>query len=499
MTSITNKIRAGYPGIYLITQEEQRAEAAIDAIARDLDYHLHAWSVTTGRIDIRTGAAHGENGPDEILSAVTGLPEKSLLLLRDFHMFLKEPNPLIVRLLKDALLHAKASGKTILLLSPEAALHPEYEKLLAIEHFTLPTREELAQVLANLVASTARQHPDPATTESLLDAASGLTTNEAEDAFALSLIESGDFTPPIIAREKASAVKKNGLLELVDSPVHPDHIGGLELLKDDLLLKRNLFTREAREYGLTSPRGILAVGAPGTGKSLTAQACGHNFGIPLLRLEASSLFGSLVGQSESNWRSAFATARAIAPCVLWIDEADGLFSSSTGASNDGGTSHRVIKAILQDMQFNSENVFWTLTANDIDHFPDALIDRLDVWSVDLPTIHERQAIWSIHIAKRHRDPATFDLPALAQATDGFSGRQIEQAWLKAMTIAFNADSREPSTDDCLTAIRAFTPTSVTMADSIEARRRRLTGKARPASAPTTPAKPSTSHRKINPN
>ena len=499
MQSITNKIRAGYPGIYLTTYEEQRAETMLRGVADSLGYALHAWSCTLGRIDVGTGQDFGEQDPTEVLGSIQSLPEKTILLLRDFHLALAEPNPIIYRMVKDACLHAKTAQKTIVILSPVLKLPDELAKHFAVEELQFPTREELHDLLATFCASTGRPMPDGGDLDAVLDSAKGLTTPEAEDAFALSVVESGAFSPAVISREKAAAVKKNGLLQIVASNVNPDDIGGLEFLKADLLASRRSFTREARDYGLSSPRGLLAVGHPGTGKSLTASACGNIYNIPLIRLEAGTLFGSLVGQSEANWRSAFATAKAIAPCVLWIDEAEALFlGGRSSATTDGGTTNRVVKAILQDMQFNSEGIFYVFTANDIDGFPDALIDRIDVWSVDLPTAAEREAIWRIHIAKRHRDPAAFDMTALSEASAGFSGRQIEQVWIKAMTNAFAEDAREPTTQDALDVLAATTPTSVTMAEAIEARRRRLSGKAKPASLPeTNTMRTSSTTRKID--
>jgi SpoVK/Ycf46/Vps4 family AAA+-type ATPase len=302
-------------------------------------------------------------------------------------------------------------------------------------------------------------------------------------------VEMKEIVASIVAREKANTVKKNGLLEIVDSKVTLDEIGGLELLKQDLLEKRLCFTKAAHEYGLESPRGALVVGQAGTGKSLTAQAVRNIFNLPLLRLEAGKLFGSLVGQSESNWRSAFNTAKAIAPCILWIDEVEGLFcGSQSSGQTDSGVTNRVIKAILQDMQFNSKGIYWIFTSNDIDQLPDPLIDRLDVWSVDLPSQTEREQIWNIHIAKQRnggpaRDPKKFDIVSLAQRTEGFSGRQIEQVWLKAMTLAFNEKGREPKNADCIKAADRFVPTSVTMKEAIEKRRLRLQNRAMAASAP----------------
>ena len=484
MIHIRDKIRAGYPGIYIISSEEQRVEAMLKGIAEELQYALHAWSLSNGRIDALTGNGPVDENEITVLDGFMAMPEKSVLLLRDYHLFMSADTggPMLLRKLKDALLHAKTANKTIIILAPLLKLPPEVEKLFTVTEFSLPDKVTLSRVLANLCESTERAMPVNGVFESLLDAASGLTTTEAEDAFALSIAETDTFTPAIVAREKANAVKKNGLLEIMDGNVRPEDIGGLEHLLSDLLSKRDIFTQAARDYGLPSPRGILTVGQPGTGKSLTAQACGNIFNVPLLRLEAGKIFASHVGESEKNWRTAFATAKAIAPCILWIDEVDGLFSGAkSSGQTDGGTTNRVIKAILQDMQFNSDGIFFVFTANDIDGLPDPLIDRLDVWSVDLPTDAERQAIWRIHIAKRNRDPKAYDIPALAKTTAGYSGRQIEQVWLKAMTTAFNDTRREPSNADIIDATRKFVATSITMSDAIESRRKRLQNRATPAS------------------
>lgn len=215
---------------------------------------------------------------------------------------------------------------------------------------------------------------------------------------------------------------------------------------------------------------------------MSAMACKNVFNLPLLRIEAGQLFGSLVGESENRWRTAFSTAKAIAPAIIWIDEAEALFSGlQASGKTDGGTTSRVIKAILQDMQLAGEGLFFVFTANDVDQFPDPLIDRCDLWSFELPTQGERESIWKIHIEKRGRKAKKFNLPRLAQLTDGFSGRQIEQVWIKALTLGFNDKEREPTEKDVEEAAKRFVATSVTMKDAIERRRQRLANRAQPAS------------------
>lgn len=491
---ITNYIRAGYPGLYILSHEEQRVEAELKAVARAVGFGLYVWTLTAGLANTADGDTVC-SPDDDVLDKIGNTPEKSIILLKDFHMFLTEPNPALCRKLKDALTLCKGSNRTLVILGCRLSLYPELEKELTVIEFKLPDRETLRTMLENIAESGHVKLNG--NTDGLLDAASGLTTIEAENAYALSIVEAGDIKAKIVQREKSNTVKKNGLLEIIEETTALADIGGLENLKRDLTEKRNLFTKEAHDYGLPTPRGQLYVGQPGTGKSLCAKATGNIFGIPLLRLEAGRIFGSLVGESERNWRTAFATAKAVSPCVLWIDEVDGMFKGAeSSGQTDGGTTARVIKAILQDMQFNGDGIFFVFTANDIDGLPDPLIDRLDVWSVELPTAAERESIFAIHIAKRGRKPARFALGDLAKLTDGFSGRQIEQVWLRALTIAFNDNGREPKTDDVRVAASRTVATSVTMADAIERRRKRLANRATPASEPETKTPPPGASRKL---
>lgn len=488
--TLTQYFQAGYSGLYIQSWEEQRVERELADIAKEIGFSLYSYTIT----DSLTGPVGDENpkvwmgedgqpfGPVELLDKINKvLPEKSIVLAKDFHLFVNEPNPLVIRKVKDCLAIGRNNNRHLVILGCQFKLVTELEKEFAVVDFALPDREQLSVVLkgiadsAGIVVNGNR--------DGIIDAASGMTTTEAADAFALAVVESGktEIAPTVVAREKSQCVKKSGLLEVIQTTTTLADIGGLENLKRDLFEKRNLFTKAARDYGLPSPRPLLVCGNPGTGKSLTATAVGNIFNVPLLRLEAGRLFGSLVGETERNWRTAFATMKAIAPACVHIDEIDGLFSGGkSSGQTDGGTTARVLKAILQDLQFNADGLMFVFTANDIDCLPDPLIDRCDVWSVDLPNQTEREQILAIHIAKRNRKPDAFSIPTLAKMLDGFSGRQIEQAWLAAMMRAFNDGQREPVNDDVTSVAARFIPTSVTMAQQIEARRKRLEGRAQPA-------------------
>ena len=486
-TRMINYIRAGYGGLYLVSPEEQRVEAELRVIAQEVGFKLYAWSTTTGLIDTEKGSARQANDPMEALLAIQDLPEKSIVVLRDFHLFLNgDPNPVLLRQLKDSLVEAKSRNKPLIILGCRLCLPPELERELTVVEFALPGKEQLSQVLDGVLESAAIPNLPEKERDAALDAASGLTTIEGENAFALSVAETKGIVPTVIAREKAQAVKKNGLLEIIESKESLDSIGGLDVLKDWLLKRRDAFGKKARAYGLPTPKGLLIIGVPGTGKSLTAKATASVFGVPLLRLDAGRIFAGLVGQSESNLRSVIHTAEAIAPCVLWIDELEkGLSGSKSSGATDGGTSARVFGSFISWMSEKTTPVFIVATANDVSQLPAEML-RAGRWDqlffVDLPSEAEREAIWSIQIAKHQRDAKDYDTRQLARATEGLTGSEIEAVFIESLYQAFDED-KEPTDFSIARVLTEFVPLSKTMAEQITGLRNWAKGRARFATAP----------------
>ena len=322
---LINYVKAGYPGVYIVSSEEARVEKVIKDMMSKLKKHkLFAWSATEGVMEFPAVIQHKDtNDPYSLLTYMSKLPGNSIVLLRDFHLYIEDADPTLIRLLKDALYKGKAKGIQTVILGCRQVLPPELEKEFVVVNFTLPTKDDLNHVLDSLAKSVKTKDGKSLVVngnrEQILDSAMGLTTNEAENAFALSLVEKKDFVPEVIAKEKSATIKKNGLLEVIEEPNSLDDIGGLELLKYWMKQRTNTFSKAAKKYRLPQPKGIMIVGVPGTGKSLTAKATAKVLGRPLIKLDAGKIFAGLVGQSEGNMRSVIETAEAIAPCVLWID------------------------------------------------------------------------------------------------------------------------------------------------------------------------------------
>jgi SpoVK/Ycf46/Vps4 family AAA+-type ATPase len=235
-------------------------------------------------------------------------------------------------------------------------------------------------------------------------------------------------------------------------------------------------------FGLRPPRGLLLTGVPGCGKSFVAKAIAHTWRMPLLRLDAGSLYDSFVGARERNLRDALATAGAIAPSVLWIDEIEKGFGSTGPSESDGGLAYRLLGTLATWMQERPHPVFLLATSNDIQKLPPELTrqGRFDeTFFVDLPTRHAREHLYRLQLARAGRAHERFDCAALADATEGFSGAEIEQSVTNALYAAYG-DGRELTTADVAREAAATRPLSVVNPGAIDAIRSWGATHARPA-------------------
>jgi SpoVK/Ycf46/Vps4 family AAA+-type ATPase len=323
--------------------------------------------------------------------------------------------------------------------------------------------------------------------ERLLQAALGLSLAEAENVFAKVMIKDqrlgAEHVNDVFA-EKQQIVRKSGLLEYYAAEEDFGSVGGLSVLKDWLMKRAAAFTAEAQAFGLPAPKGILLLGVQGCGKSLCAKAVSRLWQLPLLRFDMGRMFGSLVGSSEENVRRAISVAESIAPAVLWVDEVDKAFvGSQSSAMTDGGTTARVFGTFLTWLSEKTAPVFVVATANEVAQLPPELLrkGRFDeIFYVDLPSEQERADIFTIHLAKRKRQPSDFDLPTLVSASRDFSGAEIEQAIISAMYDAFY-EKQQLATAHILEALQQTVPLARTMAEKVADQRQWAVGRARSAS------------------
>ena len=394
----------------------------------------------------------------------------------------------MARLLREFALQVKPEPpypRIILIEQPGVEIPPGLKGDIEYVITEPPTREEIKQELEQFILDQGiKLEGNGEVKAAISDAVTGLARHEVARLFSRSWVELKKLDVEWLRKAKAERVKEQSgkALSFVDTGDVPV-LGGSELMQSWLADTKLAFaSQKARDYGLPEPKGILLVGVPGCGKSLTPKNIARGWGLPLLRLDMGAVFGSLVGQSEAQMRQALAGIEGCSPCVLWIDEIEkGLGGMKNGGGGDSGTSTRVLGTVLTWLQEKTKPIFVVATANSVQSLPPELLrkGRLDeIFFVDLPDLEERKAIAQIHISRKKREKI-LDAMAIATVCDGFSGAEIEQVLYDAMKKAF-ARGQEVTLEDIQLAVAETTPLSKTMAEDITKMRNWAKGKARMA-------------------
>lgn len=329
--------------------------------------------------------------------------------------------------------------------------------------------------------------------KNLISLAKGFTIMEAQNLFLKVLLDNmitksdwNESNLEFVKKEKEEIIKKSGHLEYYSPMFTSKDIGGMDNLLSWIKNRSKAFSDEAKEFGLPAPKGILLLGIPGTGKSLSAKMLSNEWNQPLIRLDIGKVFAGLVGESESNMRQALKVIEAVAPCILWIDEIEkGLSGMKSSGSTDGGTTSRVLGTFLTWMQDRTAPVFIIATANDISGLPPELLrkGRVDeIFFVDLPVKSEREDILKIHLSKFKQKLEDFDIEKLASLSKGFSGAELEEVVKEGMFLAFNSEDKKLTTDLLEKAIKETYPLSTTMSENIKKMKDWAKNRARMASS-----------------
>jgi len=463
------------PIIVIQSHEELRVLDMLKKLILRINKPLFNWSVTEGltRLDLDMESQKTLVEPESVLKHIKASTIEGVYVLLDFHPFINEP--VNARLIKEIALQHYKTGHHLVLLSHEIDTPEDLRKLSASFDLQLPTDEKLLQIIKDEAFSWSAKHgqqkvkTDNKTLDAMVRNLGGLTAGDARRLARKVIFDDGAITESDLSdvmAAKYELLNKDGLLSFEYDTEQFTSVGGMAKLKRWLELRKSVFRSRDDDHGLQNPKGILLLGVQGCGKSLVSKAVAGVFGVPLLRLDFGSLYNKFFGESEKNLRQALKTAEVMAPCVLWIDEIEkGL---STG-ENDGGTSRRVLGTILTWMAENDHSVFMVATANNIDSLPPELIrkGRFDeIFFVDLPTVKTRMEIFSIHLQKRDKDPSRFDLDALAGASEGFSGSEIEQAIVSSMYAVY-AQSTQMNTQHIIDELKQTRPLSTVMAEKIQ--------------------------------
>lgn len=497
-------LRARNPLIWIVTREEARVEQHLVEAAAAAGYVPRTWDVAQGVADMAGVVQSSIQGLDvgDTLRTIKDRATKSnvgadrgLWIMRDLPVWITGfPGAAPLRQLRNLsrILPGtpRDQAQAIVVLSPSAEVPPELAGHATVIEWPMPDRAEIATILDAAIESavsdklTAEQIAPNGIRDAAIDAAVGLSGEEAASCYAKSLVQLRRIDPAAVAKEKKRVIAREKVLEWFDPlPGGLDAVGGLDNLKAWLVSRSAAYSPKAREYGLPSPKGALLVGIPGCGKSLTAKAIATAWGVPLLKVDLGALKSKFVGESEGNLRKAFRVIEVIGRCVVWFDEIEKSLQGATSDSADGGVSSDALGAILSWMQERQGEAFVIATANNVESLPPELLrkGRFDeVWWVDLPTVTERAAILDATLRNHKRSIPAADLVKVARACDGYTGSEIAALVPDAMFKAFADGSRDISSEDLIEAAETVVPLSKTASSKIEKLRKWAEGRARPA-------------------
>lgn len=479
--------RAGFGALHVVTRDEESFYSLLKGPLAERG-KFYVWSTASGLWEQGPTALTRNDGnlrdPWEFLMGLRGRITDSTgiasYLLTGLDGLL-DKEPVLRRALIEAVRCARAKGHMLLLVGRADTMHAELSDEIGTVWHELPTREQARESLTRMTTRYAATVPDM---DKVLDAAQGLTATRMADAFGLAIVDAKDSQKPVdpgVVREfKEAEVGKKSFLKIETPKIAYTDLIGHDYLKAWLRERRTALSPAAQAAGLPSPKGVLFVGPPGTGKSRFVEATASEWGVPWLTLDAGGLYGSYLGESEARLSEAIEIAERMSPCLLLIDEVERGFSAG-GGGRDGGTQERVLGKLLTWMASKTAPVFVVMTSNFADRLPAALIrkGRIDeTFLLDFPTDDERRSIFDhyLKLASPHNISEP-DIESLVRWTDQWSPSEIEATVLSARFTAYS-QSRQVALHDLVAEIEKTVPVSRSMAAEVTHMRLWATANAR---------------------
>lgn len=472
---LASYIDALHPIIYIDHFDSQVIDEAIARVGENV--RCVEFNNALGLLDFKTKSPMHKCDLEEFLMLTMddGFETETFLVLKDVHGELKDPKiiALLKRIAENNLYNDEYSA-TIFILSGITVIPPELENYITIFDIPLPTTNEILTII-NEFTKDLDISVEQDTINDIALSFKGLNEFQIKQILNLAYQDGGCIDAEdkqLILKEKEQFIKKAGTLEIVNFSETIDDIGGLENLKEWLTRKAKVFSNldKAIKFGVDVPKGIMIIGMPGCGKSLTAKATASLFEIPLVRLDVGRLLGKYVGESEENMRRALRLSEAISPCVLWIDEIEKAFAGIGGSGGGSDVTTRLFGQFLTWMQEKENTVFIVATANDISRMPPEFLrkGRFDeLFFVDLPNGEERRKILDIHLKKRKKWNKEIDSIALIKETDGFNGADLEAVVKDTIEMAFIDEKGSITTEDLLRSVKDTKSISSTLKDKIK--------------------------------
>ncbi|MEK4068999.1 AAA family ATPase [Peribacillus sp. FSL R5-0717] len=476
LKTVERYMKARIPFISLRTNERSRALDILGEVANNINVPVYVHTLSQGTRDILTNRIVNDDR-----SVVGGLDfaSQQMSQKQNLTFIFTEVSDLgddtdTARLFQDVVMLALQTGGVIIIINNNP-IWGQLQRLGMSVTLDPPNEDEMLQIIQSQIAPYRSEIPiewGPAEEQQAAAILTGISQIEAENVIA-ALLVNGE----ILNEDMKELMHAKDQIFADISGIERVHVkenysvGGLEGLKQWLAANEKLLTADLRDRGIRPPRGILLVGVPGCGKSLSAKAIASQWNLPLYRLDLSTIQGKYVGQSEGRLKEALNTADHVAPCVLWIDEIEKGLAGAVQGANDGGTSVRMVGQFLFWLQESLSRVFVVATANDVSKLPPELLrhGRFDeLFFVDLPEPKEREEIIRIYVKnglKREIDQAVMN--KLVTLSEGFSGADIEAAVREIVKQAIIKGDDTITEDTFIKYFENVVPLSQTSPEQIE--------------------------------
>jgi SpoVK/Ycf46/Vps4 family AAA+-type ATPase len=456
---------SGRPLIYIRSAEEHRVGTVLREVSEELfapkPTPVWTWSMTEGLHAEGATPEASALSPRGVLDFIVAQKGPGIFHLKDFHEPMRE-SPEIRRRLRDVYQNCIDQRKFVVVTSPVRFIPEELERSMISLDLRPPDLIELAEFVRGEYGELGED-----VLNQLARALQGLTLDEARYALRRGLAAQGRLGPealPAVLEEKRLLVNRSGVIEYIAGATNLGEVGGLEGLKSWLLDRGKLFQLRDSLTTEIVPKGVLIMGIPGCGKSLCVKAIASHFQLPLYRIDMIEIFSGRHGKPEGAFVAACRMMEDMAPAVLWFDEIEMGITST----DSGGEQGRIFAFFLTWMQEKARGLFVAATANRIDLLPAEMIrkGRFDeVFFVDLPSEEEQLEIFRIHLRRRGVDVSGFNLGQLTQFTSGWTGAEIEQCVVSAVTKALLAN-RALTEHDLVGVAVKLVPLSRTMKEQI---------------------------------
>ncbi|WP_345991274.1 AAA family ATPase [Chryseobacterium sp. Chry.R1] len=487
--SLLLMFRARIPFISIRSIERARVLEIIQELAEEINIPMYVHSLSHGMTDIKTRKTVNDDRSvvGGIDFAVQNITQRQNITFVFNEVSDIEDDNIVSRHIYDCVVQAIERGGSICIISTKS-VWSQLQRLGMTLTLYPPNEDEMLEIVKDCVLPYKNAFPiewDEKDFKMVATILANMSKIEAENVLATQMAK-GSLTKEdikLLAQEKDKLFSDISGLEKVKIDSNMLSIGGLSGLQRWLENQKTLLTADLKTRKLRPPRGVLLVGVPGCGKSLSAKFIAANWNLPLYRLDFAAIQGMYVGQSENRLKEAFESADNASPCILWIDEIEKGLASN--ANDSSGVTSRMIGQFLFWLQESTEKVFVVATANDVTKLPPELLrkGRFDeLFFVDLPEEKEREDIINLYIKKNLLPKPSVDtFEKLVSLSSGFAGSDLEGA-VRDIAIQAVINGDEFITDKLYeSCFQNIVPLSKTSPERIEAIRNWGKERALPAS------------------